>query len=61
MESVIRALRAALQANPDDIDVRLHLAQLLQEAGAHAEALAEYREVLHYQPAHPDAWLGGGA
>lgn len=58
MESVIRALRAALQANPGDIDVRMHLAQLLQDAERYSEAIAEYRAVLRYQPDHPDAWLG---
>ncbi|MDW8290002.1 MAG: AAA family ATPase [Armatimonadota bacterium] len=58
MESVIRALRAALQTDPGDVEVRMHLAQLLQDAGQYAEALAEYRAVLRYQPQHPDAWLG---
>ena len=37
-DSVIAALRAALNANPDDVEVRLHLADLLIQGENYEEA-----------------------
>ncbi len=57
-ESVIRALREALRVNPEDIEVRLHLAHLLEQGEQYSEALEEYRQVLAREPLHREAWLG---
>jgi len=43
----IQALRQALQAGPDNAALRLMLAELLEEAGRAAEAVAEYARLLH--------------
>lgn len=57
-ESVIRVLREAIQANPEDLALRLHLAQLLEGGRQFADALEEYRQVMAREPLHREAWLG---
>lgn len=44
--ALIVSLAKAVQAVPDDADLRVHLAQLLHEAGRHAEALTQINEVI---------------
>lgn len=56
--SVIEALRKALETNPEDIAVRLHLASLLEQSQRYQEALTEYRFVRGLQPSNLTAWLG---
>src|SRR5437016_807125 len=58
--SVIAALAAALEASPEDLPLRLHLAALLLEAGEPAAALEHFAQVLTRDPAHLEA-LGGAA
>jgi SpoVK/Ycf46/Vps4 family AAA+-type ATPase len=53
--SVIAALEQALEADPSSAAVRLHLANLLLEAGDPAKALEHSRTVLDADPAHLDA------
>src|SRR4051812_13135100 len=50
--SVIAALEQALEADPSSTPVRLHLADLLLEAGEPAKALEHSRTVLDADPAH---------
>ncbi|MEN3001869.1 MAG: AAA family ATPase [Armatimonadota bacterium] len=57
-ESVIRVLREAIAANPDDLALRLHLAKLLEESEQYTDALEEYRQVMAREPLHHTAWLG---
>ncbi|WP_240978289.1 ATP-binding protein [Knoellia koreensis] len=51
MDPVIEALRASLTADPDNHDVRAHLARLLLDSGRPDEALAEATTVLAARPA----------
>src|SRR5256885_15539305 len=55
---VVRALRAAVDRDPDSLPLRLHLAGLLLDLGAEVEALAHYVEVLARDPANVDAIRG---
>ena len=54
-DSVIAAVRRALDATPDDITLRLHLAALLLDLGETAEAIAQAGEALRRDPGNPDA------
>lgn len=54
-DAVIRALSTALDAEPGNLSLLLHLAGLLLEREAHDEALERAREVLEIDPAEPDA------
>lgn len=49
------SLRAAVNAAPDDVRLRLHLAELLAERGHADEAIRELSEVLARDPASDDA------
>ncbi len=49
---LIASLEAAVSAAPDDVALRLHLADLLSGAGRHADTLAHAQRVLATQPAH---------
>ena len=49
-ESVISALQTASDLNPADLNLRLHLANLLLEAGRAAEALHQAQQVLQAEP-----------
>ncbi|HZM77147.1 MAG TPA: tetratricopeptide repeat protein [Candidatus Limnocylindrales bacterium] len=53
--SLIDSLGAAVAARPDDHTLRVHLAQLLVEAGRHAEAIPHLATVLRADPAHEAA------
>jgi SpoVK/Ycf46/Vps4 family AAA+-type ATPase len=44
--SLIESLQAAVAARPDDVPLRLHLAQLLLAAGRQADAVTELAQVL---------------
>src|SRR5262249_38322980 len=56
--SVIAAMRAAVDAAPEDAPLRLHLASLLLEAGEHAAALEQFAVLLAREPAHVEALRG---
>lgn len=47
---LLASLRAAVTANPDDLPLRLHLAQMLLTAGAVDEAVSELAVVLGREP-----------
>jgi len=53
-----RALRAAVERDPDSLPLRLHLAGMLLDLGAEAEALEQYANVLQRDPANADALRG---
>jgi len=59
--SVLAALAAALEASPEDLPLRVHLASLLLEASDWAAALEHYGAVLAREPAHEDALRGAAA
>jgi SpoVK/Ycf46/Vps4 family AAA+-type ATPase len=52
------ALREALKFSPDNLPLRLHLAETLLHRGDAAEAIGEYRQVLALEPNHSDAKFG---
>lgn len=49
-ERLLASLRAAVEASPDDVELRLHLAQLLAEGGEREEAVREAAQVLVRDP-----------
>ena len=49
-ERLLASLRAAVEAAPDDVELRLHLAELLVEAGEREEAVREAAQVLVREP-----------
>ncbi|HEV7762548.1 MAG TPA: AAA family ATPase [Acidimicrobiales bacterium] len=53
--SVISAIEAAVAADQTNVALRSHLAELLAEAGRHAEALGHAARVLQSHPDHPEA------
>ena len=53
--AVLRAIESALQADPDNLDLALHLAGLELEAGEHAAALARAGRVLAQRPDDAEA------
>ncbi|HST48317.1 ATP-binding protein [Jatrophihabitans sp.] len=54
-QPLIDSLRRALAANPDDLPLRLHLAELLLEAGDRSGAVSELATVLAGEPGNPTA------
>ena len=52
---LIRSLRAAVEAAPADVPLRLHLAALLLDAGAPQEAVSQVAVALQYEPGNPEA------
>ncbi len=56
-DAIIKGLREALQVSPENIPLRMHLAQTLVSYGFLAEAETEYREVLKLNPRNADAGL----
>lgn len=52
---LLRALRTSVEATPDNVTLRLHLAGILVEAGEAAEALEHCTTVLTSQPADREA------
>jgi AAA+ superfamily predicted ATPase len=55
---LVRALRSAVDRDPDSLPLRLHLAAMLLDLGAEAEALEQYAYVLRRDPANVDALRG---
>jgi SpoVK/Ycf46/Vps4 family AAA+-type ATPase len=54
-DRLITSLRAAVAATPDDVELRLHLAQLLDAAGRRDEAVQQAAAVLQREPANSEA------
>ncbi|HEX3647338.1 MAG TPA: ATP-binding protein [Pseudonocardiaceae bacterium] len=52
---LLRSLRAAVTASPDDVPLRLHLAELLLSAGLPAEAVTHVAAALQRVPNSPEA------
>lgn len=52
---LLESLQAAVAASPDDVPLRLHLAQLLADRGRFDEAIRELGEVLRRDPGAEDA------
>ncbi|GIJ45742.1 cell division control protein 48 CDC48 [Virgisporangium aliadipatigenens] len=52
---MIASLSAAVEARPDDVPLRLHLAGLLLEAGRQAEAVGHVAQALQREPGSADA------
>jgi AAA+ superfamily predicted ATPase len=52
---------AAVQASPEDLPLRLHLASLLLAEADHAGALEQFAAVLSRDPAHVDALRGAAS
>src|ERR1700761_1101424 len=52
---LIDSLAAAVEARPDDLPLRLHLAELLVGAGRGAEAVGHAAQVLAREPANETA------
>ncbi len=57
---MIQSLYSALEATPDNVPLRLHLAHVLEEAGQGPDALREYGEVVARAPQEGAARLGRG-
>jgi AAA+ superfamily predicted ATPase len=53
--SVLDSLRKAVEAMPDDVPLRLHLARLLRQAGERDEAVRQLGAVLQRDPGNADA------
>ncbi|MEU4165051.1 tetratricopeptide repeat protein, partial [Actinoplanes sp. NPDC026670] len=66
-DALINSLVAAVEARPDDLTLRLHLAELLVAAGRGPEAIGHAAQILAREPGHASAQqlmaraLGGGA
>jgi hypothetical protein len=54
-DPILASLRAAVDAAPDDVVLRLHLAQLLEAAGQHDDAVREAAEILRRDPTNVPA------
>jgi SpoVK/Ycf46/Vps4 family AAA+-type ATPase len=54
-EPVLDSLRKAVEAMPDDVPLRLHLATMLMRAGQRDEAVRHLGAVLQRDPANPEA------
>ncbi|MFH8785183.1 ATP-binding protein [Streptomyces roseoverticillatus] len=52
---LIKSLRAAVDAAPDDVPLRLHLAQLLLEAGLVQDAISQVAAALQREPGNAEA------
>lgn len=57
-DEAIQALRDALRFSPDNVPLRIHLAQSLANLGRYEEAEREYRDVLASAPDRTDVLLG---
>jgi AAA+ superfamily predicted ATPase len=66
-DALINSLVAAVEARPDDLTLRLHLAELLVAAGRGPEAIGHAAQILAHEPGHEAARglmaraLGGSA
>jgi AAA+ superfamily predicted ATPase len=54
-DPLLASLGAALDARPDDLPLRLHLAGLLLDAGRQAEAIGQIGQALVREPGNPQA------
>jgi SpoVK/Ycf46/Vps4 family AAA+-type ATPase len=54
-EALLRSLRAAVEAAPDDVSLRVHLAELLAAAGEHDEAVRHAAAALQREPGNAAA------
>lgn len=54
-EDLLDSLRTAVEAAPDDLALRMHLARMLSEAGESAEAIRHAAAVLQRDPGHDGA------
>lgn len=54
-EDLLASLKRAVEANPEDSGLRLHVAEMLLGAGLHSETISEVNAVLRQDPAHPAA------
>ncbi|WP_424887556.1 ATP-binding protein [Streptomyces sp. XH2] len=52
---LLKSLRAAVDAAPDDVPLRLHLAQLLLEAGLVQDAISQVAAALQREPGNAEA------
>ena len=52
---LIASLTAAVESAPEDVPLRVHLAELLLDAGRRAEAIGQIAQVLTRDPGHADA------
>ena len=57
-DSTIRSLRQALAVSPDNVPLRLHVAQLLVGLGRYGEAETEYQHALKVRPKDAQCRLG---
>lgn len=53
--TIIAALESAISGDPDNINLRLHLAQMLLDGGRAGDALEHAAGILNKQPAHLEA------
>ncbi len=60
-ERAVKALLAAIEANPDDVGAHARAAELLVERGRPREAEQQYAEVVRLDPSRASAWeaIGG--
>jgi spermidine synthase len=60
-ERAVKALAAAIEANPDDVAAHARAAELLVERGRPREAERQYAEVVRLDPSRASAWeaIGG--
>jgi len=56
-EALLESLRAAVEAQPDDVHLRLHFARLLVASGRPQEAVTQAAVVLQREPANQEALL----
>lgn len=54
-EALLATLRKAVSASPDDIELRVHLAELLASVGQRGEAVQQAGAVLQREPDNPQA------
>ena len=54
-DPLLQSLRAALDAAPDDVPLRMHFAELLDRGGQRDEAVRQAAAVLQREPAHAAA------
>lgn len=55
---MIKQLLEALQFSPENVPLRMHVAQVLQQGFEYAQAEEQYRKVLELQPSNTEAQIG---
>jgi SpoVK/Ycf46/Vps4 family AAA+-type ATPase len=56
-EALLESLKAAVEANPGDVHLRLHFGRLLADCGRREEAVSQAAVVLQQEPANQEALL----